>query len=215
MFFLPCSPLPTMQLYIMKSGLMTTSTSQDVSIELEPGLPSLIGRGRVVHTSISDFHRAHSRSASWSLPGGHGSRPSEFGMGLAISPITSVIREIVPSFGSLTRNRDSDGSLHVSRDPSPTSLVLGSGGTEVEGRSAIDTHEADSQDPPRSLGDSSSNMNVHLPHEHTAIPLGAPGLPEEQNLGLELSDNVRWLEQNAVFIILLLVKFAWYHRLGW
>lgn len=204
----PCSS-------IMKSGLMTTSSSQEVSIELEPPPPSLIGRGRGVHASLSDFHRAHSRSASWSLPGGRGPRHSEFGMSLAIAPITSVIREIVPSFGSLTRNPDSDGNFRVSRDPSQTSLLLGPGGAEVEGRIVSDTREANSQDPLRSLGDSSSNMNVHLPHEHIAIPLGVQGMPEEQNVGLELNDTVRWLEQNAVFILLLLVKFAWYHRSGW
>lgn len=200
----------------MKSGLMATSTSQHVSIELESPSPPLIGRGRGVHTALSDVHRTHSRSASWSLPGGHGSRHSEFGMGLAslnpIAPITNVIREIVPSFGSLSQNSDSNGSLRVSRNPSQSSLLLGPGGTEVEGRGVSGTHESNSQ---RSLGDSGSNMNVQLPHEHTAIPVGGQGMQEEQNTALEMSDGFRWLEQNVVFVILLLVKFAWYHRSGW
>jgi hypothetical protein len=40
------------------------------------------------------------------------------------------------------------------------------------------------------------------------------GNEEQQNIGFEISDGIRWLEHNAIFIVLLLLKFAWYHRSG-
>ena len=69
----------------------------------------------------------------------------------------------------------------------------------------------------RTVGDHTANVNVHGLRGH--IPPTTGGMPhqngnEEQNMGIEIGDGVRWLERNAIFIILLLVKFAWYHRSG-
>ena len=214
-FFYPSQPLCST---VMKAGLMDTPTSHDVSLELEPAPPSsVIGRGRGVHTSLSDFQRTHCRSASWSIPDGQSPGRSEFGMGLAIGPLTNVIREIVPSFGSMSLrpNSNDNGSLRVSHDPSQTSLLLEPEDTEVQRTSLSEVQDSTSQENSlRSMGNSSSNTSVHLPHEHVAIPTWMHNTPEEQNVGLELSDSVRWLEQNAVFIMLLFIKFAWYHRSG-
>ena len=209
---------------VMKTGLMSaTINSQEVRVDMEP-LPSRGSRGRSFHSALSNVRRSHSRSASWSLPGGQGSRPSEFGRSLAslnpMTPITNVIREIVPSFGQLSqRASETNGgsSPHLSRNPSQTSLLLGNpemegGGVELRLNENNEPSESPGHDPLRTLGDSSSNVNVHLPHEHTVIPIQGP--PEDQNVGLELSDSMRWLERNAIFIILLLIKFAWYHRSG-
>jgi len=37
---------------------------------------------------------------------------------------------------------------------------------------------------------------------------------EQSTLGVEVSEGIRWMERNAVFIIILLVKFSVYHRYG-
>lgn len=72
----------------------------------------------------------------------------------------------------------------------------------------------------RTLGDPSANVSVHVPRGHNRTPPvagtnnGHQNGNEEQNTGIEVSDGVRWLERNAIFLILVLVKFAWYHRSG-
>lgn len=191
----------------MKSGVMATPPSPDVSIEMEQVMPSRVGRTRGLLPSMSEVRRAHSRSASWSLPGGRSSLPSGMGLSLnPIAPLTNVIREIVPSFDRLSRHSGSDGSNHVSREPSQNSLLLGTTGVEREGGEVVDGREQ---------GEADTTESVAMPREHIAIPMGVQGAPDEQDVGLELSDSVRWLEQNAVFIILLMIKFAWYHRSGW
>ena len=209
---------------VMKAVHMSSiSSSQDVVLEMET-LPSSRSRGGGFHPAFSNVRRTHSRSASWSLPGAPTSRHSEFGRGLVslnpMTPITNAIREIVPSFGQTSRTSDSTndgangrGTPHVSRDTSQTSLLLGPSELEegVEHTEGTSDGPADSL---RTLGDSSSNVNVHLPRDHSTIPVGAQGPGDEPNVGLELSDSMRWLERNAIFIILLLIKFAWYHRSG-
>lgn len=203
------------------------STYQDVAIELEPPPPPR-GRGRTHHTTFANIHRTHSRSASWSLPGpgGHGSRAS---MSLAalnpMTPIANVIREIVPSFGQ-SSDSSTGVSPHVSRNPSQTSLLLGSPEVEESNPEQESIGLVNSHVSMRTMGDTSSSLSVHLPHEHVSLASppppaagggGATGSLDDQNnnnVGLELSDSMRWLEHNAIFIILLLIKFAWYHRSG-
>ena len=204
------------------SPVMKASDSQDVVIDLE-SLPHSRTRNGGFHSTLSNVRRAHSRSASWSLPSRQG---SDFGRGLValnpMTPITNVIREIVPSFGQHSRTADSSGrvsphvaSPHTSRNPSQTSLLGQTIEQDGNTEEAQETRDLSSgHDSLRTLGDPSSNVNVHLPREHLAVHMGGPGPPEEANVGLELSDSMRWLEQNAIFIILLLLKFAWYHRSG-
>lgn len=204
--------------------MSSSSNSQDIGIELDtPPPPSSRSRGLGFHATLSNVRRAHSRSASWSLPGAQGA--GEFGRGLVclnpMTPITNAIREIVPSFRSRTSETSmgtGSGTPHLSRDTSQTSLLLGDAEGSLEQGSRVETQEGhvpSGYDPSRrTLGNSSSNVNVHLPHEHVAIPMGGQGAADEANVGLELNDSLRWLEHNAIFIILLLVKFAWYHRSG-
>lgn len=207
--------------------MSSLSNPQDVVLELDSHLSSR-NRG-VYHPAFSNVHRTHSRSASWSLSGGQSVRHTEFGRGLVslnpMTPITNAIREIVPSFGQTSRTSEPSAggsgraTPHISRAPSQTSLLLsppdlGEALEQVEGTNEEHPVSPNGHDSLRTLGDASSNVSVHLPREHAAIPVGSPGTADEPNMGLELSDSMRWLERNAIFIILLLVKFAWYHRAG-
>lgn len=203
---------------------MSSRNPEDVVIDLD-SLPPSRGRNGGFHATLSSVHRAHSRSASWSLPGGQSPRP---GRGLVslnpMTPFANVIREIVPSFGHRSRTSDSNGimSPHGSRNPSQTSLLLGTSERDrEEGPPEQSLHEpqdnhglSSGHDLLRTLGDSSSNVNVHLPREHLAVHVGTQGPPEEPIGGLELTGSMQWLEQNAIFMILILMKFAWYHRSG-
>ena len=144
--------------------------------------PSRIGRG--VFSS-----RVHSRSASWSFTGSQAPRgPSDLGSSLAaINPLTSVIRELVPSYG---QNAESTGSIGTgSRNSSQGSLHRGP------------SYDEELSNSPRT--------------QESGVVTDAPPIEaEEQNIGTEIGDGVRWLEQNAIFFVLLLVKFAWFHRSG-
>ena len=217
----------------------------DVGIELEAPRPSTPrGRnGRNVagsrgSTSVNSAaeQRSHSRSASWSFTRGQVLNP--------ITPITSVIREIVPSLSQISMtasNTTANVSIPESPRPSRTSsreslLVRGnnSAGTSEDERGREGSGDGRRErlydgdrtrlsperwGDSRTLGDSSANMNVHVPRNHNPPGSMTGGGPhqngnEEQNVGIDIGDGIRWLERNAIFIILLLVKFAWYHRSG-
>ena len=240
----------------------------DVGIELESppttrGRPHGIGRSvagagataAVVNPSeLEQQQRSHSRSASWSFTRGQVLNP--------MAPITSVIREIVPSLSQLsrsTRNATSTGTIRIPESPRPSrtssreSLLRGSGSSSTtsegsgEGGGERETGDRDGRregaifhddDDPledwgesnggsgsngtsRTLGDPSANVSVHVPRGHNRTPSAAgtnnnghQNGNEEQNTGIEVGDGVRWLERNAIFIILVFVKFGWYHRSG-
>lgn len=228
----------------------------DVGIELEApqtprgGRPHGIGRSMAAAVgshlpSAEQQQRSHSRSASWS-----------FTRGQVLNPISSVIREIVPSLSQISRSARnttaSGGTARIPESPRPSrtssreSLLRGGGGSSTseggetgdrdgrrEGAGAAASSYDDDDDPlevwgepnggggssngaSRTLGDPSANVSVHVPrgHNHTPPANGRQNGNEEQNTGMEVGDGVRWLERNAIFIILLLVKFAWYHRSG-
>ena len=246
----------------------------DVGIELEtPPTPRGVGRphgsGRsapagplaaAVAPSAEQQQRSHSRSASWSFTRSQVLNP--------MAPITSVIREIVPSLSQISRsarNATSTSTVRIPESPRPSrtssreSLLRGSGGSSTSegiggggereresgdrdgrregaggggGASIFDDDDplevwgesngggnGSSNGTSRTLGDPSANVSVHVPRGHNRTPpvAGTNGHQngnEEQNTGIDVGDGVRWLERNAIFIILVLVKFAWYHRSG-
>lgn len=195
---------------------MMSGRGQDVGIDLDMGVMEGMPPGTEYPAGNP---RSHSRSQSWSFnsrgqrPAGTGDLPSSLA---ALTPITSVIREIVPSFGGSETNTDSRGSpLLISRAASQASLPPLSSGIR--------------------FGDPGSPISPHvtLPHRTGGGGGGgggggrggegerggergpvAGGNDDQQNIGFEISDCVRWLEHNAIFIVLLLLKFAWYHRSG-
>ena len=183
---------------------------QEIGIELDPsldgGAPSHGPHSNAFPSSLHHTH-SHSRSQSWSF-NSRGQRPggSDLTTSLAaLNPITSVIREIVPSFGQETDSSAGSSPILMSRTTSQVSLPLPAG---------IRYDNELVRDPPATSA---------LPHPHRTPGGRAEGVgergagngnEEQQNIGFEISDGIRWLEHNAIFIILLLLKFAWYHRSG-
>ena len=181
-------------------------------------------------------HRMHSRSSSWSFTGSQGLGPTDLSSSLAaINPIRSVIREFVPSLRR-TDEHDDQSPLRMSRASSQLSLSLSSrNGNEDDAAHppsrnfsniglASAVHGFPREDPLSSVG---SNTNRNQPFAAENLP-GGPmlmntgGPPEEPNgVGIaagggsgEMSDWVRWVEQNAIFFILLLIRYAWMHKSG-
>jgi len=175
------------------SRLLGMSESHEVGIELDPpSPPPRISRGVFPH-------RIHSRSASWSFTGGPRPGTSDLSSRVTvlnpITPLTAVIREYVQ------QEHSSVGNSTMSRTTSEVSLPL----------SRVASYEDELSDAP---------VPPHIPsRQERRVPdirdqRHPPPVNEEQNIGFEISDGIRWLEHNAIFIILLLVKFAWYHRSG-
>lgn len=167
------------RVYTMKSGL-GCAMSGHVSLEMDSqdARPPHLSRNAVLH----------SRSASWSFTRGQGRGASDLGLA-ALNPLTTVIRELVPSFG----HGDVMTPESLSRAASHVSLSL----TRATGY------------------DSQPSFGTETPTTETQ-PSGEaqPQFPEEQNVGPEMGDGVRWLEHNAVFAVILLLRFAWFHRSG-
>ena len=156
--------------------------------------------------------RSHSRSQSWSF----NSRGPRSGAGdltsslAALTPITSVIREIVPSFGSESDSALPESPLLLSRAASQVSLPpLASGIRYGTPGSPMSPHPL----PHRTGGGVGSGGGRGAEGERGGERVEV-NEEQQQNIGFEISDGVRWLEHNAIFIVLLLLKFAWYHRSG-
>ena len=200
----------------MKSGRVRMMNGRgQVGIDLDPA-----GEGGVppgAEYSTGGNPRSHSRSQSWSFNSrgqrpGAGELPSSLA---ALTPITSVIREIVPSFGgSETESSSSvESPLLISRAASQASLSsgirFGDPGTPISPHVTL---------PHRTGGGGGGGGGGGRGGEGERGGErgtgGSGGNDEQQNIGFEISDGVRWLEHNAIFIVLLLLKFAWYHRSG-
>ena len=190
---------------------------------------SVPGGGVSRHPVAGGFFpsRMHSRSASWSFTGSARPNASDFSTGLAsINPIRSVIREFVPS---LDPTRESSSSPPT-RSNSQSSLVGGVGSRD--------------DSPPRNLSSLGLVLSTPTvppaPHnminrDESRISLGSDNVrdqpfadagtgnahihnggvaDQEGEANAEVSDWVRWVEQNAIFFIVLGIRFAWIHRSG-
>ena len=201
--------------------------SQDTAIQLDPVHSSCEGVGYVqdmAPCTMLNSHRTHSRSQSWSLSNDSRERSQQSNYSpnitsvYSISPLTNVIREFVPSFVNVAHSSDPT-NMHLNRTShlqvrsSSTSSL--SQGPRYGREEAMNDHLSDVPDERSRLthGDASLNMDVQynrrqfheqVIHETT----------DQSTLGVEISEGVRWMERNAVFIILLLFKFSFYHRYG-
>ena len=162
----------------------------------------------------STFHqRSHSRSASWSYTSGNGQ------ITLApLNPIRSVIREFVPSFGHRSPGSRSSASSPLS-PLSPSSYVNiaevlrdandeeDTGTNRMSNFTAVNVNSGNSSEADAEHGD--ANM--------------APGNPNSSGNGsgraagdrVEFQGTISWLEKSLPFVILLLSRIMWDHRLGW
>lgn len=199
--------------------------SQDTAIEFEPNRPSCEGdeyiEGMVSH-SLFSTHRTHSRSQSLSLPVDAHQRTHQLGYSpdissmYSISPFSNVFRDFVPSFVNMAQSSDPTNvhlsrTSHIqSRSSSGSSL---SQGLRYEREETGNDHLSENTDERDRHEHVSLNMDTSHDHRQFHEHAGHETV-DHSTLGLEISEGVRWMERNAVFIILLLLKFSYYHRYG-
>lgn len=202
----------------MKSALFNSSVgnkmnSQEVGFSI--GNPESPAEGR--RHSLNLFSsRAHSRSSSWSFTGSTRPGASDLGSSLAsINPIRSVIREFVPTLNTTSENpasppSRSDSQLSMRRlssredNTTPLNYVTQSRGdtppTAVNSSNSLSSEDSNNRDQP--FADS--------------IPFNGGGGSNVDIDGgsVELSEGLRWIEQNAFFFTILLIRYAWMHKSG-
>ena len=163
----------------------------------------------------SAFHQrgSHSRSASWSYTSGNGQ------ITLApLNPIRSVIREFVPTFGHRSpASRSSSGSPLSPLSPSSYVNLA-----EVL-RDENDTEDAASNRMPSftavniNSGNSSEADGEHGDANMAAGNSSSSGNGNGRSAGdrVEFQGTISWLEKSLPFVLLLLSRIMWDHRLGW
>lgn len=163
----------------------------------------------------SAFHQrgSHSRSASWSYTSGNGQ------ITLApLNPIRSVIREFVPSFGHRSPSSRSSSSSPLS-PLSPSSYV---NLAEVlrDGNDAEDT--ASNRIPSFTAVNINSGNSSEADGEQGDANMAAGNSNSSGNGNgraagdrVEFQGTISWLEKSLPFVLLLLSRIMWDHRLGW
>lgn len=208
-----------------------SASNQDTAIQVDPVHSSCERVGYVQDVApptVLNSHRTHSRSQSWSLSNDSQQRshqsnyPSDITSIYSISPLTNVIREFVPSFVNMAHssdptnvhlNRTSHNNIQ-SRSASSSSMSQGVRyGREDADHNVFEHTDERNRHEQLTHGDTSLNMDV--PYDRRQFHEQAVREAMDQStLGVEISEGVRWMERNAVFIILLLFKFSFYHRYG-
>lgn len=154
--------------------------------------------------------RSHSRSQSWTtFP--HTDFSSSITSVYSVSPLSSVIREFVPSLVNLTRpstTSSNSNQNHIERHFSSNNLPQ----QLVQTNNSDDAQQAYDSVSPREtritmedLVSSSTSTHINTSRDNDT---------ERSTLGVEISEGVRWAERNAVFFVILLLKFSVYHRYG-
>ncbi|XP_078362785.1 E3 ubiquitin-protein ligase RNFT1-like [Oculina patagonica] len=162
----------------------------------------------------SAFHQrsSHSRSASWSYTSGNGQ------ITLApLNPIRSVIREFVPSFGHRSPGSRSSASSPLS-PLSPSSYVNlaevlrdgnegeDTGSNRIPSFTAVNINSGNSSEADAEHGDA----NMAAGNSNTS----SNGNGRAAGDRVEFQGTISWLEKSLPFVLLLLSRIMWDHRLG-
>ncbi|CAH3120095.1 unnamed protein product [Porites lobata] len=161
----------------------------------------------------SAFHQrsSHSRSASWSYTSGNGQITIT-----PLNPIRSVIREFVPSFGHRSPTSLSSTSSPLSplspstyvniaevlRDENDVEDIESS---RVSPFTAVNNNSGNSSDGDAESGD--ANMAA-------GNSSGANGNGRSAGDRVEFQGTINWIEKSLPFVLLLLSRIMWDHRLG-
>lgn len=163
---------------------------------------------------------SHVRSASWTYTPGNGQITLS-----NLSPLTSVIREFVPSFGSTGRTANSRSTSTSPLSPmSPSTYVDLSHALGFEADPGINRYGSRMRND---LGRYSPNVNMNSGHsseteenmEHGSGNRNAgsaQGAGNSRSTGdrMEFQGTISWLEKSLPFVLLLLSRIMWDHRLG-
>ena len=155
----------------------------------------------------------HSRSSSWSYTSGNGQVTLTH-----LNPIRSVIREFVPSF----RSSRATGSQRSSSS-SPLSPLSPSTYVDLSEAFRSDLESGMHRDTARlrneSSGFSNGNSNSAQSSEAEEVNMTSGNIPGNSNPRtggdrMEFQGTINWLEKSLPFVLLLLSRIMWDHRLG-
>ena len=162
----------------------------------------------------SAFHQrsSHSRSASWSYTSGNGQITIT-----PLNPIRSVIREFVPSFGHRSPSSRSSASSPLSPlSPSPYVIIAevlrdendveDAESNRVTGFAAVNSNSGNSSE-----GDAESNGDANMAAGNSNATNGNGRSAGDR---VAFQGTITWLEKSLPFVLLLLSRIIWDHRLG-
>lgn len=181
--------------------MATGDWNMGTKIEMEP-LSCCEDSANNVGTSRLNI-RSHTRSQSWTNPPvGQANFTSSLTSIYSVSPLATVFREFFMRSGGQSNHTPNRRENHLNRTFSETSLP----------RQQV-IHSRGNTPPPQE----------HRTLEGASISEDLPGRTNEEviqdnveqpTIGVEISEGVRWMERNAVFIVIVLIKFSFYHRAG-
>ena len=156
---------------------------------------------------------SHSRSASWSYTSGDG----QVTLSSHLEPLTSVIREFVPAFGRSPSYSENDHQIHHTT-PRSDSVYIDLSSTEgadtdIRGqRNAFSRHHS-RENLSESQGGSQSEYDTNNGEN---VPTSNQGSSNGRSNGdrMEFQGAIKWIENSVPFLLLLLSRIMWDHRLG-
>ncbi|XP_028400450.1 E3 ubiquitin-protein ligase RNFT1-like [Dendronephthya gigantea] len=148
---------------------------------------------------------SHSRSASWSYTRGDG----QINLSSHLEPLTSVIRELGLGFGPPSRPSYSDGEIHRENISNTVYVDIGEGEETREHPRVLSRHHSTVETSNSSQSDFDST-----PNDNTSSQNNGNGNGRTNGDRMEFQGTIKWIENSVPFLLLLLSRIMWDHRLG-
>ena len=159
----------------------------------------------------SSFHQrsSHSRSASWSYTSGNGQITLT-----PLNPIRSVIREFVPSFGHRSPTSRSSTSSPLSPLSPSTYVNITEVLTDGNNLNQTEVNRVPSYTAVNSNSGNSSEVDLENGEAHTGTSNNTNGNGRSGGDRVEFQGTINWIEKSLPFVLLLMSRIMWDHRLG-
>ena len=150
---------------------------------------------------------SHSRSASWSYTRGDG----QINLSSHLEPLTSVIRELGLGFGPPSRPSYSDGEVRREGISNTVYVDIGEGEETREHPRVLSRHHSTVETGNSSQSDFDSTANDSFP---SGTQNNGNGNGRANGDRMEFQGTIKWIENSVPFLLLLLSRIMWDHRLG-
>ncbi|KAK2574394.1 RING finger and transmembrane domain-containing protein 2, partial [Acropora cervicornis] len=163
------------------------------------------------NSRASSFHQrsSHSRSASWSYTSGNGQITLT-----PLNPIRSVIREFVPSFGHRSPTSRSTTSSPLSPLSPSTYVNITEVLTDGNNLNQTEANRVPSYSAVNSNSGNSSEVDLENGDAHTGTSNNTNGNGRSGGDRVEFQGTINWIEKSLPFVLLLMSRIMWDHRLG-
>lgn len=155
---------------------------------------------------------SHSRSASWSYTSGNG----QVTLSSHLEPLTSVIREFVPGFGRSSSYSENGHQIHHTT-PRSDSVYIDLSSTDVaDADTRGQTNAFSRHHSVDNLSGSHGGSQSEYDTNSESVPTSNQGSGNGRSNGdrMEFQGAIKWIENSVPFLLLLLSRIMWDHRLG-